>query len=124
MGIIEKARNDFKRFTSDKNAFGVDIIFTAPNAKTATVAGLHTKHHLSVNGEGIPVNSKNAHISFSEGNFEGIDYPLRNSKGEVYLRGHVVEVEDSTGTLCKYVITEWFPDETTGHITCIIADHE
>ena len=68
MSLIAQAKADIEQITYNQNEFGVLITFTAPDDSTATVAGLHTKHHLGLDTDGNPVNSKNAHISFSEKN--------------------------------------------------------
>jgi hypothetical protein len=125
MGLLEQAIADAKNIVENAaSGFGSEMILTAPNAATITIKGLHTKHHLGINTDGEIVNSKKASISFSEGSFSGSAYPLRNSAGQVALKNHLVAVKDSTGTLCSYVIREWFPDETMGLITCILGDHE
>lgn len=123
MGLIDRIKADAKRFSSDANGFGINISFTAPSAETATIVGLATKHHLSVGTDGLPVNSKNAHISFSEDLLTAASYPVRTS-GEVNLKGHKVSWIDSTGVAKNYVIEQWFPDETVGFIVCILGDFE
>lgn len=121
MGLIEQAKSDIARFTSNDREFGIELILTAPDGETATINGLHTKHHLSVDTDGNIVNAKNAHIAFSETILEG--YPLRIN-GEVNLNNHRISAKDSTGVLKHYKIKQWFPDETVGLIVCILQDYE
>lgn len=124
MGLIDQAKIDMKDIITDIDGFGVAMSFTAPTAQTAAITGLHTKHHLSFNSDGIAVNSKNAHCSFAEKSLTELNYPFRNAKGEVYLKGHRVNIKDSTGITKLYVIREFFPNETIGMITCILGDFE
>jgi len=70
------------------------------------------------------VNTKNAHISFSEQQLIDALYPYRNTGDEVALFNHKIDVKDSTGNIKNYVIREWFPDETIGVILCILGDFE
>lgn len=122
MGILDLARRDTQDITENSDTgFAVEITLTAPTGEVAVINGLHTKHHLAIDTDGNQVHSKNAHISFSEYSLDGLDYPLRNSKGEVDLTNHKVFVKDSTGLQKKYVIRERFPDETVGLIVCILA---
>jgi len=122
MGLIDQAKEDIAQITSNLDDFGVEIKLTAPDGTDKTITGLHTKIHLGVSTEGTLVNSRKAHISFSEVNMTG--YPLRNSRGEVDLRNHNMEVKDSTGITKKYTISQFFPDETIGLIVCIVEDYE
>lgn len=124
MNLIDQAKADIEQITSNLNEFAVEIIFTSPTEQTATISGLHTKIHLGVDTDGLAVNSKKAHISFSEKFLTDASYPVRNSSGEVNLRNHRVSVKDSTGILKNYTVKEIFPDETIGLITCMLDDFE
>jgi len=124
MNLIDQAKADIEQITSNLNEFAVEIIFTSPTEQTATISGLHTKIHLGVDTDGLAVNSKKAHISFSEKFLTDASYPVRNSSGEVNLRNHRVSVKDSTGNLKNYTVKEIFPDETIGLITCMLDDFE
>lgn len=125
MGLLNDIKEDIRAITSDTNGFGVELTFTAPTGEVAVVAGLHTKHHMGFDVEsGKDVNIKNAHCSVSEALLTEAGYPVRNAAGEVFLRDHQVQAVDSTGTLCKYVVAEWIPDETIGLILCILGDKE
>jgi hypothetical protein len=124
MGLMQHIRQSVATITTDQNGFGVVLTLEAPNGQIAEVAGLHSKHHLGVDGDGNRVNSKNAHISFSESALLLINplYPVRDPKGNVNLTKHKVIAEDSTGLNCKYVIQQWFPNESTGLIVCTLSD--
>lgn len=124
MGLIDQIRQDAKKYTSDLPGWAVEITLASPLGATATINGLHSKHHLGLDTDGNRVNVKNAHISFHESVAIAAGYPIRNSNNEVSLRNHRVRVKDSTGVDCLYIINEWFPSETTGIIVCILGDFE
>lgn len=123
MGILDLIREDVNMITADLDGFGVEMLFEAPSPSVAVanVVGLHTKHNMAYSPEGRPVNSRTAHITVAESALVELSYPVRNAKGEVYLKDHQVSVKDSTGTLYTYKITEFMPDETVGTITCQLS---
>lgn len=125
MGLLDKAKKDWKAITSSVSHWAVEMTLTAPNNETAIITNLHTKHHLSVDQFGMPVNSKNAHISFFEDQVYEVNasYPIRNVNGEVSMARHLVSVSDSTGMVKNYVIERWHQDETLGVIICILGNY-
>ena len=126
MNMIERARNDWKRFSGDSNGWGETIVLTSSGASplTVNVTGLSTKHNIGINSDGNLINTKNAHISISEKILTDLNYPVRNASGEVAMIGHKVSVKDSTGILKNYIIKENFPDETVGVIVFILGDFQ
>ena len=124
MNLYEQAKALIEQITSNSDEFGVELKFTAPSGETATIKGIHSKIHLAVSTDGLPVNSKQAHISFSEKFLTEQNYPVRNTNGEVNLKNHRINVKDSTGIEKKYQMQQWFPDETIGLISCMIEDYE
>lgn len=124
MGLREQAKKDTERITSNLNEWGIEMTFVAPTLETATIKGIHSKHHLGIDTDGNAVNSKKAHVSFSEKFLIDANYPVRNANGEVDLTGHKVSVKDSTGITKNYIMISYFPNETIGLITCILADYE
>jgi len=122
MSFLDQVKADIEQITGDADGMTRSLFMQAPTGETATITGLHTKHHLSVDTDGNNVNGKNAHISFSEKYLTDLSYPVRNSAGEVNLRDHKVTVLDSTGNDWTYSINEWYPDETIGLIVCILGD--
>lgn len=126
MGLIAQAKADIEQITSNLDEFGIEMTLTAPppGNETATITGLHTKIELGVDTEGNMVNSRKVHVSFSEKFLIDAAYPLRNSAGEVDLKGHKIVVKDSTGLEKNYEFKQWFPNETIGLITCILEDFE
>jgi hypothetical protein len=123
MSLLNDARALWLEKSSDTSQFGVEMAFTAPTGETANVIGLHTKHHQSFDLEGRSVNSKNAHISVSEKLFTDAGYPVRNSSGEVHMKGHLVVCKDSTGSDKNYIVREWYQNETLGVIVMILGDY-
>jgi len=123
MSLLQEARNLWQEMSSDTSQFGVEMTFTAPTGETATVAGLHTKHHQSFDLEGRMVNSKNAHVSVKEDLLTALDYPVRNAKGEVSIKNHLVTVKDSTLEDKTYVVRECYQNETLGVIVMILGDY-
>lgn len=125
MGFVEQATELWQRFTSDINGWGVSINIETPSgSQNVDIVGLATKHHIGIDADGNLVNTKNTHITFAEKLLTDVSYPVRNSNGEVALFNHRVNYADSTGTIKKYVIREWFPDETVGMIVCILGDFD
>lgn len=122
MGLIQQAKELIEQITVNSDDFAVAITLTSPTGTTATIKGLHTKHHLGIDTDGNMVNTKKAHVSFSEKYLTDVSYPIRNAAGEVDLKKHKVSVKDSTGTAKNYMIQSWYPDETVGLIVCILED--
>lgn len=123
MSLIAQAQNDIKQITSNLDEFAVSLKLTNLINEEINIKGLHTKIHLGVDTDGNMVNAKKAHISFSEDNVLALGFSIRNIKGEVDLRKWKVDVKDSTGIVKKYLIQQWFPDETIGLIVCILEDY-
>lgn len=123
MSILDRVRSDIKRFVENDNLFAVPVKITTPDAQLFEINGIHSKHHLALDTDGSRVNSKNAHLSFHESSLTDLGHSIRNGSGEVNLKNYLVEVKDSTGVLKNYKIREWFPDETTGLIVCILGDY-
>jgi hypothetical protein len=122
MGLIADIERIWRERSSDLSEFGVALSFVAPEGQTANVNGLHTKHHLSFDTEGIAVNSRNAHVSVSEKLLTDLGYPTRNAKGEVDLQNHRVTCKDSTGIDKTYIIRQWHQNETIGVIVMILGE--
>jgi hypothetical protein len=124
MGLLAQAKKDIEQITSNLNGWAAVLRFTSPTNEEVTINGLHTKHWTQNDPDtGRVINSKNAHISFSEQWMIDAGYQIRSASGEVYLSGHKVHVSDSTGFEKDYIIREWYPDETIGLIVCILGDY-
>lgn len=126
MGILDRARRDAQRFSSDTNrGFAVTATLTAKTGEVAEIKCLHSKHNISVGTDGQPVNSKNAHFSVHEQTLIEANpaYPIRDGSREVIIKGDTIEVADSTGNVWKYLIRESWPDETLGLLVFALGDY-
>lgn len=125
MSLTQQAITDFQKLTGTIGGFGVEITLIAPNGQQATLTGFHTRHHLGIDAEGQRINSTQASIVFSDRNLLNVNgqYPLRNGSGEVDLKGHLVNVKDSTNVVRPYVVKEHFPDEKLSGIVVILSDY-
>lgn len=122
--LLNKARRDSKKYIT-KGGFQEDIVLkTTDGLTTLETTGFVSKHWVSFDTDGNSANSKNAHICLSEDELVLANYPVRNSQNEVHLLNHRVSTTDSSGLVKKYVIKEWYPDETLGLIVCILGDYE
>jgi hypothetical protein len=120
--LLIKARRDANKIM--KGGFSDSITLIHPNTGlTIETDGLTSKHHINFDSDGLPINSKNVHVSLDEADLVSQNYNPRNSNNEVALINHLVHVKDSTGNLRNYVVIENFPDETLGLITCILGDY-
>lgn len=126
MGLLERAKADIEKYSSDtKSGFGVEITVKRPagNDESIVVNGLYTEPTQDVDSEGNIINSKKTHVAFSEKFFIDAGFNLRNSNGLIDLKNHRVYVKDiTTGVEKKYIMAAWFPDYTVGFITCILHD--
>jgi len=121
MGLIQQIKEDIEDFTSNLEDFAIPLNLTAPTGQIAAITGYHSKHHQGFNTEiGKRINSRNAHISFSEKFLTDLGYPVRKD-GQVNLEGHQVTAKDSTGNDVTYVIEQYFQNETIGLIVCILG---
>jgi len=129
MGLMEQARADILQITTDKKAgWAIDISFTTPNgyspAVTVTISGIAIKHSIVNNEYGAPIKGKTARVSISEAALVAMEYPVRNGDNKVSLNKHTVSFVDSAGLTYHGIITEIYPDETTGSIVCTLGDYQ
>ncbi len=120
---LERAKEDIKRIIKT-GGFEVDATLKhhsgTPSVNIKVTA---SKHHNSIDSDGLPSNTKNVHITLVESDLTDESYPVRNANGEVSLLNHLVDYADSTGNIKNYSISETFPDETLGIIVCILNDY-
>lgn len=121
--LLELAKRDFNRFTDSTAGEAIQISPTI-DGTFIEVLGLATKHHMSINDDGSPVNTKNTHCCLSEAKLIAFGYPVRDVNNEVSLIGHFIKYTDSQGVLKTYRIAETMPDEALGQITCFLNDYE
>lgn len=127
MNILDLARTHLRQILGDTSTgFAVSITFISPTGETVTGTGTHAKIHQGIDPQsGASVNVKKAHVTVHEkAFFIENGYPVRNAQGEVFLRGHRVQVADVTGIVFTYAVDEWFPDQTLGAIVVILKDFE
>jgi hypothetical protein len=125
MNLIEQAKKDIERITTDCNGFGVEIRLIAPTGEEVKVVGRSNNIHLSVNPiSGEVINSRNASVSISEAVLTKVGYRVRNESGEVFLKKHIVLVKDSSGREGKFMVKEWYQDQTVGLIVMILGSYE
>ena len=122
--ILQKARKDAEKIIS-ASGLEEDIKLRNPeNTFEIDITGFASKHHLNFSTDGLPVNSQNAHVTISQSKLEELNYPFKNTDGEINLFQHKIFVSDSSGVVKNYVIEEQFPDETIGLISCILGNSE
>ena len=122
--LLNRIRLDSKKYIK-QGGFEEDIIMTNVNGDASVeTTGFVSKHWNNFDSDGLPINSKNAHICIDEDDLVSKSYPVRNQKNEVHLKNHRVSVKDSSGILKRYLIKEWYPDETLGLIVCILSDYD
>lgn len=119
--ILDMARNDFARFAT-KGGFEVDVNLKATNDTEANVKGIASKIYAGVDTDGQLMKGAKVHVTFIEADLP--DYPLRNSGGEVDLERHIITLKFANGVDQKFMVSESYPDETIGNITCILGDYD
>lgn len=126
MTLQELAIRDAKLILGNAADWAQTLVFASNDSPpvTATVKGTFTKHHRSVDGEGAPYNGKFASVTVHESVLTAASYPVRNSDGEVAMKGHTVQFTDGNGTQKTYVINEHMPDEKLGIIVFNLGQFE
>ena len=123
--MIETAQAAVKRIRTDPNGFTKSLQFTAADGITmATIRGMSAVIHLGVDNQGEFVNTRKAHISFSESSLSDTGFPVRDQNGTLIIKGNRVDVIDSTGEIEQYVIREIYPDEAVGLLVCMLGDFQ
>jgi hypothetical protein len=120
---LERARNDWKRLVTT-GGFEIDInLMPKGQNNEYSIKGLFSKHHVSLNSEGLQVNGENIRITIIEADLVALGYPYRNNLDKVSMFNHFATFTDSSGLLKTYKIKEVYPDETVGVITCILSNY-
>lgn len=122
MSLYDRAYKATNRITSDTNGWGAAIVLSNLEGTSCNIKGTRSKHHLGVDSLGNSINTKNAHVTFHEKQVIDAGFNIRNSEGDVAIKGYRVDVADSSGTIGYYVIKEFFPSETTGLIVCTLGE--
>ena len=114
-----------------RSAFSVDggttknIVLENGQGEKVSIAGIVTRHSINFDSDGNVVNSPNVHMSFHEDELaasivdQAVTFrPIRN-KDVVSLQNHYAYFADSSGTVFKYHIQEYWPDQTVGMVVCM-----
>jgi len=122
----DQAIADMKKYTQAEWAVDITLTSPAPGSEVANVRGLSSIHHFQIDPEtGNPVNSRNAHVSICESVIldANVDYPTRDTNGEIYLKNHLVSFSDGTGKTGTFQIDDQFPNETLDLIVMILGNY-
>lgn len=119
--VLDLARRD-AAFIINNGGFETDITFQT-SGDPVVIRGLATKHHIGYDEDGMRVNTKQAQITINEADLVAANIPVRGTSGEVNLTKRIVSYADSTGNTASYIIRENYPNETLGHIVCILGDY-
>jgi len=120
--LIQLMRRDTKAIITSLGWGDTIQLTTKDKSLTVSLTGLASKHHLGIDQNGMPANTKTVHVTVIESDLVAWGYPVRNEKGEVKMVNHYATYVDSTGIPRNYVVTETFPDETLGAIMLILGD--
>jgi len=121
MSLLELAKRDYQGIVKDANAWSVSIKFTSPDSTFVDVVGHGMSHNTSYGTDGQVVNGKNVHVTVVTSDLIDGGYPLINANGRISLTSHTVAFI-TEGVLNQYVVSQYYPDETLGIITCILSE--
>lgn len=119
MGLLEDIQEDVRDILSDEEDFALPVTFTSNTNPTVIVVcgALAFRHSLVVDSNtGLLVNGKNARITVSELSLSQLNYPVRNDANAVAMKDHIVSWTDASKQTRTYIVTQQFPDESTGLI--------
>lgn len=121
MSILDFAKRDYQGIVKDSDSWSVPIKFTSINSISVDVIGHGMSHNTSYGTDGQVVNGKNVHVTVVTADFIDGGYPLINSEGRISLTRHTVAFM-TEGVLNQYYVSQYYPDETLGLITCILSE--
>ena len=119
---LKQMQEDIRNITT--GSLAGEIKFTTPdNLYSAVCKGFVSKHNMSVDAAtGLPVNSRNAHVSVFESVLNDKGYKTRDYKDRVSLKDHMV-----TFTLfdreMTFLIDNVMPSDTMGVIVCTLGSY-
>jgi hypothetical protein len=123
--ILSRARKDFRRIT--ECAFNLSIVLKDRNGVEATVPALGSHHTIWFDTDGQFVDANNVHISFIEDALKEASpqYTLRDSRGEINMKGHTVKFSDEKiGLSREWHIKRTWPSNTIGTVVCLVERFE
>jgi hypothetical protein len=120
MSIPTHAVNLIARITNRvKGGFGTAITFTADPANIVTVNGVAIKHNTEFDASGKMVaGTLTASVTVSESVLRAQNYPVRNARNEINMKGNKVTFTDPSGLENTYVINKVRLGDTHGIIVC------
>jgi len=125
MSLIDRARIDMQNITGNTNDFAVPCVVKTPDgATTINVTGLHTRHWMSFDPDGVAVHTATASLAVSEKQFIDGGFAVRDANGEVDMKGDLIDAPDANGVVQTYVLREVFPDEALGLLVLILGEYK
>lgn len=125
MSLEQRARKDMQRITGNTNDFAVPCVVKTPDeASTIDVSGLHTRHWMSFDPDGVAVHTVTASLAVAEQQFIDGGFDVRDANGEVNLKGYLIDAPDSNEVIQHYVLREVFPDENLGLLILIFGEYK
>ncbi len=125
MGMLERAKSAVQRYRSDPNGFTKLITIISPDDLISiSEYGMHARITEKFNSLGEMVNTNKAHISISEPTWNAAGLVTRDADNACLLKDYKVDVLDSNGVLCHYIIREVNTDDTLSLIILILGDLE
>lgn len=126
MSLQNRAKLDMQRFTADDTGFfAVECVVKHPDGlPSINVKGLHTRHWMGFDPDGVAVHTVIASLGVSEQQFIDGGFAIRDVNGEVDLKGHLIDAPDSNGVVKNYVLREVFPDENLGLLILMLGEYQ
>jgi hypothetical protein len=136
---LASAVRDIRRFVTS-GGFEVSMTLTSPVSFTphgeeptyqqiaewpdsVIVKGIESTINAEVSTDGLPINSRNTRITIIEADLKDMNYPVRNSRNEIALTGHLVDYVDKFGVQKHMKIKDTMPAESVGTITCFLNEY-
>lgn len=115
MGLADQAIQDFKRFSSNTDEFGIAITLTAPDNTVLVVNGYETLHHTTFDEFGVRINTRVASVAISLELLNDASYPYIIDD-EADFNEHRVTVKGN-----DYIVGEFYPDITLNLVVLILS---
>lgn len=114
------AIRDWRRFSVSSFNLFLTFIAPSPGFQQAKVKGIGTNIAQTIETDGQDIVIHNVRITFSEQELltNNCAYPVRNDDNLVDLMDHSVSFNDANGNTQNYKVINYYPDNTTGMITC------
>jgi hypothetical protein len=119
---MQRAKEAIERINADTDGFATALTWVAPTGETAIITGVFVERTIQVfddKGNGSTVNTLQSNAGISEKALTDLNYPTRNAKNEVALKGHKVTATNSAGITRTLKVKETQPDSTIGQIVVL-----